>query len=324
MPSQLVLLLEDDLMLPTLSRVVASSASGVPVIAGTDFNNVVNRTDETVKAAFVSAKFFDEAVLAMVQRWPHAKLIFLTEEITNGMVSTAIRQERVVGFVGWNHGSARQWELSFLTRRLLAPREAPPSSADLLTWGASSVTFRPRTNRDRDQAVQAVEVVAKRFGIQGRSARVAADAAHELLMNAMFDAPVDAEGKPVYAYDRTADIRLNDHEVPTLRLTIDAQLLALDMIDSFGRLGRTKIWEGILRGRTGQQGGGGDEVLDTSHGGAGLGLFNLSTSAAVMRMEVVPDKLTVVSWMQARGVSQRDQRSLAPSLYFISHSRMDD
>jgi hypothetical protein len=317
MSSQLVLVLDDDLMLPTLSRVVASSASGVPVVAGTDFNSVLKRATDNVRVVFVSATFFDEACLALLQRWPRARLVVLTEEITDGMISTALRQKRLVGFVGWNHGSARQWEMAFLTRRLLAPRQSPPSSADLLTWGASSVTFRPRTT------VQAVEVVAKRFGIQGRSARVAADAAHELLMNAMYDAPVDAQGRLVYALDRTADIRLQDHEVPTLRLTVDAQHLALDMTDPFGRLPRDKIWQGILRGRGGQSGAAGSEVLDVSHGGAGLGLFNLFTSAAVMRMEVVPNKSTTVSWIQARSVSQRDQRSLARSLYFLTLGNED-
>ena len=45
--------------------------------------------------------------------------------------------------------------------------------------------------------------------------------AHELLMNAMYDAPTDSRGRPRYSYDRKQDIVLDEGEVPTLRLGTD-------------------------------------------------------------------------------------------------------
>ena len=156
-----------------------------------------------------------------------------------------------------------------------------------------------------------------RFGIGRRLAGTAADAAHELLMNAMYDAPVDASGSPRYAEDRQADIRLEEHEIPVLRLTVDSSHLALDIIDPFGRLPRGKLFGGILRGRSGALASRASSVLDVSDGGAGLGLFNLFSSGAVVRAEVVPGRQTLVSWMLDRTVNQREIRSLPRSLYYL-------
>jgi len=38
--------------------------------------------------------------------------------------------------------------------------------------------------------------------------------AHELLMNAMYDAPVDVQGRPKYAHDRKQSITLDPEEAP--------------------------------------------------------------------------------------------------------------
>jgi hypothetical protein len=66
--------------------------------------------------------------------------------------------------------------------------------------------------------------------------------AHELLMNAMYDAPVDAQGRPKYAADRKADIRLTDSERPSVRVATDGSRLVLQVRDPFGRLERRHVF----------------------------------------------------------------------------------
>ena len=67
---------------------------------------------------------------------------------------------------------------------------------------------RSRRSRLFVGALQLPKRVAEMFG----------ELAHELLMNAMYDAPVDAHGTPKYAADRKADIQLADDEQPTVRI----------------------------------------------------------------------------------------------------------
>jgi hypothetical protein len=165
--------------------------------------------------------------------------------------------------------------------------------------------------------VQAIETVSIRFGMSRRTAVMAADASHELLMNAMYDAPHDASGHAPYASDRQANITLAEHEVPTLRLTVDSQYLALDAVDPFGRLARAKWFSGLLRATTGSTSATPTAVLDESHGGAGLGLFRLYSTATFLRAEVQPGRQTLVSWIVDRALGPKGQRSTGRSLAFI-------
>ncbi len=309
-------LVADVSLLESVGTTMSASASGVPLVAGADLLETLERASGRLKVMVVEAEQLTPAI-DMLSAHPDAYLIILARTMTDRALAAALRAPRVVGFLALRPFGVRDWELSYLIRRVLSLGQPPPSSADLLTWGGSTVTWRPQHSRDRDQTVRAVELVAGRFGIGRRLAANAADAAHELLMNAMYDAPVDASGHARYAADRQAEVALEPHEVPTLRLTVDPGHLALDISDPFGRLPRGKLFGGVLRGRSGATASSASSVLDVSHGGAGLGLFNLHNSAAIVRVEVIPYRLTQVSWVLDRGVSQREQRTLPRSLYYV-------
>ena len=301
---------------PSVGRCMTSAASGMPLVTGTSMNQALERLAGELRLIVVSGQHLPAAIAA-TRMYPTARIAVLAHAIDDGMLATALRTPQVLGFLAWRAIGVRPWELSYMVRRVVAPQQPAPSSSELLLWGGSSVVWHPRTSADRDQTVRAVELVAMRFGIGRRLAGAAADAAHELLMNAMYDAPVDHTGQPRYASDRRADVTLEEHEVPNLRLTVDSSHLSLDIEDPFGRLPRSKLFGGILRGRSGAVAERATSVLDVSAGGAGLGLFNLYNTAAVLRVEVVPGRRTLVSWMLDRTVNARSQRSMARSLYYI-------
>lgn len=305
----------DDAAIPGVGRCMMSAASGAPLAAGSTLPHVLDQVRGPLRLLVTDQTRLPSA-LEWLPHFPDAKILVLAQTIDEGMLSAAMRFPQVLGFLAWRTVGVRPWELSYIVRRAVAPTQAPPLSSDLLLWGASTVSWHPRNSMERDATVRAVEVVAMRFGISSRLAAVAADAAHELLMNAMYDAPVDEAGRPKYAQDRQSEIELERHEVPTLTLTVDSSHLALDAVDTFGRLPRNKLFGGILRGRHGQSRTP-DAVLDVSGGGAGLGLFNLFGTAAVFRAEVVPLRTTQVSWILDRTVGQRDQRTQARSLYYV-------
>ena len=224
---------------------------------------------------------------------------------------------RIGGFIAWGPEGGRSWELRYLTRRLLAPREEPPHMGSLLGWGATTIAFNPRTTADQRAMVNRIEMMGERLGVDRRSCRALSTAAHELTMNAMYDAPVDAEGRLKYAMDRTAELTLEPHEVPTLRFTLSAEFIALDIIDPFGRLARQRYYEAVLRGHRNVKY---ERLeLDTSHGGAGLGLHTLYSSGSIVRAELQPNHLTHVSWVLDRDAEVQGFQDLPRSLYFLPY-----
>lgn len=308
------LCVSDPASVESTARVLTAASSGREITVGHDVRSLLVRSPGMLGLLVVDAPLAIGAVADLVQ--DGLPVIVLADEIDLPLLAAAVRLPRLLGIVGRTDGVIRPWELAYLVRRVVSPQVPPPASNDLLSWGASTVNFRPRTTNERDQTVQAIETVSIRFGMSRRTAVMAADATHELLMNAMYDAPHDANGQPRYANDRQASITLAESEIPTLRLTVDSHYLALDAIDPFGRLARGKLFGGLLRATTGSTAATPTAMLDVSHGGAGLGLFKLYSTCTFLRAEVAPGRQTMVSWVVDRALGSK-ARSSGRSLAYL-------
>jgi hypothetical protein len=204
----------------------------------------------------------------------------------------------------------RAWEVTMLARRLAG---APaPSLGAYLAWGFSAVEIDVRATADRDLAAARIQDFVAALGVPRRIAELFAELGHELIMNAMYDAPVDAYGRAKYAADRKADIVLADHERPALRIATDGTRLVLQIRDPFGRLERRHVVDGLARGVAGGE-------LDRSHGGAGLGLMMCHNASTALWFDVVPGRHTEVTAVFELDVNLRELRTQAKSLHFWRH-----
>ena len=230
------------------------------------------------------------------------------------------RAEPALGnIVGWPsfQSMPRAWELSLCARRLCDPPGDPPGLVDLLHWGAFERIWSPETTVDRDVVVAEVSQMILQIGLPTRAADRIAEIAHELVMNAMYDAPVDGDGYPRYAYDRTQDLVLAENERPLVRLATDGIVLGLEVIDGFGGLTRDHVFEGVARGLEALDRSNGNDVVDTSHGGAGLGIARIHGNGAALICDVVPGHFTRVISLHAIDISPREMRALPASLHYF-------
>lgn len=250
------------------------------------------------------------------ERYPRLSILVWTSGSTEPVIRAAREHARVQSVIGWPSFASmpRPWEIALATRCALQPEAPAPRLAGLLGWGATVLKWRPRSSEDRDHAVGEVRELAERAGAPARIAEKLAELSHELLMNAMYDAPADAEGRPRYAHDRKSDIVLEEHEVPTLRLATDGEQLAVQAVDPFGRLTRRHVIEGVLRGLGARSGG---AALDTSGGGAGLGMVKIYTAGTALVCDVTPGSATHVTSFYDLNVNPREFRLLPASLHFF-------
>jgi hypothetical protein len=204
----------------------------------------------------------------------------------------------------------RAWELTMLSRRL-AGAPAPPLAA-YLDWGFTSADLEVRQTADRDAAAGRIQDFVAQLGVPRRIAEMFAELGHELIMNAMYDAPIDAYGRPRYAADRKADIVLAEHERPALTIATDGTRLALQIRDPFGRLERRHVVDGLARGLAGGE-------LDRSHGGAGLGMLVCHNASTALFFDVVANRHTEVTALFELDINLRELRTSAKSLHFWRH-----
>ena len=155
-------------------------------------------------------------------------------------------------------GLPTEWEAQLLGAAL---RPTGPLAAE----GISVARQRIRRLKDVQFAAEAASMVVQEAGGTKIAAQLAADVLHELAVNAMLDAPVDAQGQPKYAHRRTEVTEVDEEDACELGLAVDGARIYLEAVDRFGRL-TTGPFSRALESY------GGRVQVNASGGGAGLGL----------------------------------------------------
>jgi hypothetical protein len=264
-------------------------------------------------AVLLGADAFDgETVLQVLEQSPQIRVVLWTAEPLQRALRLMQGHARISNILGRaNFDSApRPWELMMVLRRMMRPGEEGPKFAWYLNWGFAGFQEQVDSSATRDRVVGKVQQFIERIGGRRKIAQSFGEVAHELLMNAMYDAPVTATGVPKYAKDRKADLRLPEAERPILKLASDGSKLAIQVTDPFGGLRRNNVFGGLNRGLAGGQ-------MDTSHGGAGLGLTVIHNNTAVLFFDVIQGVRTEVTGIFELETSHRDFRLQAKSLHFF-------
>jgi hypothetical protein len=202
----------------------------------------------------------------------------------------------------------RPWELGLALRRLQAPAAAAPPLAAYLDWGHAAFELTVATTAERDAAVARVQQAVLDLQVPRRLGEITGELAHELLMNALYDAPVDDQGRPRFAHDRKAAVSLADADAATVRFGCDGTRIALQVRDRFGRLRRGQIVDGLARGLAGGE-------LDRSGGGAGLGLTVCHHSSLALFFDLAAGRHTEVTATLDLDLNLRELKTHARSLH---------
>lgn len=159
-----------------------------------------------------------------------------------------------------------------------------------LSWGAHIIEKPVRDSTLRLEMIESLKEHFKSFGIRNSVLDRVHTVAEELLMNAIYDAPTDADGKPIYNHlPRTEKILLAPEHESRLSYGTDGVLLAISVSDPFGALSKEIIMKYLESCYMGQAGS-----LNENKGGAGRGLHLMIESADLTIFNVKKDFRTEV------------------------------
>ncbi len=232
------------------------------------------------------------------------------------LVKTLQSQPAVNHLVGWPEffSIPRLWDLAMTLPR--SPSDLP-SLHDVLPGSAGEVMWRPQTSADRDAVVERVGEIVDTHLNDTRLASAVSEVTYEMLMNAMYDAPVSGNGDGKYREDRKQDVVLENHEMPTFRFASDGALIALEVTDPFGGLERKQVLDSIVRGLSASDSESSQDVLNTEFGGAGLGMFRMFQQSTSLICAVEPGAMTRVIAVFDLDLRVRDRRSFPTSLHLF-------
>lgn len=146
--------------------------------------------------------------------------------------------------------------------------------ASLLKPGTKIQTVSLASSTQKNEAIEAVKFYLVSAKFQARMATLIANAVDELLLNAIFDAPIDELGKPIYARTaRATVIKLEEKSAVEMQLAFDGEQVAIMVADRYGSLDKERLLTHLSKfyGEENYQ-------LKTNTAGAGLGLATVFRS----------------------------------------------
>jgi len=162
-----------------------------------------------------------------------------------------------------------------------------------MNWGVDIQESAIVRSDQRTQLIGTMETYFKKLGVRGFALRRCIGVVEELLMNAIYDAPISASGKPVYNnLPRTELVVLQPSEQGTFRYACDGMLVGVSVEDPFGAFDRPTLLGYLENCYSGK--------IDTmfkkkeAKGGAGLGLFLMIKTADLVVWNVKPQVKTEI------------------------------
>ncbi len=261
-------------------------------------------------ATLVMADAFDaDLVMKWLRANPKLKAVLYSGEPVDRLLGKALEEPRLVALMGRPSFEVppREDDLLHIARRTISPESAPFEAH--LAWGSSGFAYSLTDCKGRDHAVQETIAFAGKLGAPKRVGEMLGELAHELIMNALYDAPVDELGQPRYAHDRKQEISLGAEDAAVYRCGSDGVRIAVEIIDHFGRLERKHVFGGLVRGLKAGQ-------MDTAGGGAGLGMLVSYRSTTALFYDVVRGQRTRVTGLFDLDLNLREFRLLPKTIHF--------
>ena len=162
------------------------------------------------------------------------------------------------------------------------------------------------TYDDRCRAIDSVDRFAARHRVRGQVRRNAVQVLEEMLMNAMYQAPVDDHGHRLFAgIDPQDRVRHPSPRAVTLRYAALGKTLCLRVRDRFGSFRRNDMVDALRRCTTS------DNPIQDKASGAGLGLYLMASHASWMVVNCQPNRTTEFICILQAGAGQDPLRVLS-------------
>src|SRR5438067_480540 len=257
----------------------------------------------------MSDAFDSVRIMKWLRGSPKLKAVLYSGDPVDRLLGKALQEPRLVALMGRPSFDVppREDDMLHIARRTLKAEAAPFESH--LSWGAAGFAYSLTDAKGRDHAVQETMAFAGKLGAPKRVGEMPGELSHELIMNALYDAPVDEFGKPRFAHDRKAEIALGAEDAAVYRCGSDGVRIACEVVDHFGRLERKHVFGGLVRGLKAGQ-------MDTAGGGAGLGMLVSYRSTTALFFDVEKNLRTRVTALFDLDLNLREFRLLPKTIHF--------
>ncbi len=161
----------------------------------------------------------------------------------------------------------------------------------VMTWGVRVYSSLVGDYNEKSMAIASVGDFAQAMGVRRKYREQIDQCIDEMLMNALYDAPVDGDGKPLFADVPVRErVLLKSNEKAVLQYACDGDRFAVSVRDSFGSLQKSTVLAYLDKCLHAT----GSEQIDRKAGGAGLGLYLIANAATEIHFHIFEGSATEV------------------------------
>lgn len=159
-----------------------------------------------------------------------------------------------------------------------------------LSWGADIQSKPVTSSKQRSQIIAEVDAYFEKLGVRRANRDRIRNVLEEMLMNAIYDAPTDKDGKSVYNHlARTEELTLKPEQQGLVRFGTDGMLVAISVQDPFGSLKGSILLKYLEANYSGDAAG---INAAEGKGGAGRGLHQIVENSDLVVFNVESGKKT--------------------------------
>jgi hypothetical protein len=157
----------------------------------------------------------------------------------------------------------------------------------LTRWGTQIHSFLVGDYQEKSLCIAQLSQFAEQMGVRRKYREAIEQSLDEMLMNALYDAPVDEHGKPIFSEIPTKTrISLRIEQKAIVQYACDGEQFVMAVRDAFGTLERATVLRYLHKCLHSEQ------QIDRKTGGAGLGLYLITNSATDVYFNVLPGVAT--------------------------------
>jgi hypothetical protein len=193
--------------------------------------------------------------------------------------------DRVAGLLVAEDFDSRQ--LSAMATRVLAGDIF--GLEKMVSWGTLVHNQLVGDYQEKSLCISQISDFAETMGVRRKYREAIEQCVDEMLMNALYDAPVDEQGKQIFSEIPTKTrISLRVEQKVVVQYACDGHQFVVSVRDAFGTLERGTVLKYLYKCLHAPA----DQQIDRKAGGAGLGLYLMVNSATTVMFNVLPGVAT--------------------------------
>ncbi len=206
----------------------------------------------------------------LINKYPDLKMVFVASKDIPQYVSTLLKHKFIPNVIFRDEDDKQFTIKNFVTTISKLASGNYFGLEKYMAWGVDSKELEVEGSEHRFEVIEKIDDYFNQSGIRSSNRGRLTTVLEELLMNAVYDAPKDKEGKPLYNHkDRTETVVLNEAHRPLVRFATDGVLLAVSVEDPFGGLEATTLFKYLEKCYTSKESLN-DNRADKAGGGRGL------------------------------------------------------